>query len=79
MALVHDAARCLVPVEVVAAVVDAVLAGAEAVVPGAPVVDTIRALDADGGLAHDRPVLAAGGPDPAGVQHGSPAPRARDR
>ena len=32
--LVHDAARCLVPVEVVAAVVDAVLAGAEAVVPG---------------------------------------------
>jgi 2-C-methyl-D-erythritol 4-phosphate cytidylyltransferase len=49
VALVHDAARCLVPVEVVSAVVDAVLAGAEAVVPGAPVVDTIRALDPDGG------------------------------
>lgn len=47
--LVHDAARCLVPVEVVAAVIDAVLAGAVAVVPGAPVVDTIRELAADGG------------------------------
>jgi 2-C-methyl-D-erythritol 4-phosphate cytidylyltransferase len=49
VALVHDAARCLVPVEVVAAVVDAVLAGADAVVPGAPVVDTIRELTAEGG------------------------------
>jgi 2-C-methyl-D-erythritol 4-phosphate cytidylyltransferase len=46
--LVHDAARCLVPMEVVAAVVDAVLDGASAVVPGLPVVDTIRAVDADG-------------------------------
>jgi 2-C-methyl-D-erythritol 4-phosphate cytidylyltransferase len=49
VALVHDAARCLVPVEVVTAVIDAVLAGAEAVVPGAPVVDTIRELTPDGG------------------------------
>ena len=48
VALVHDAARCLVPVEVVAAVVDAVLSGADAVVPGAPVVDTIRELAPDG-------------------------------
>jgi len=47
--LVHDAARCLVPVEVVAAVVDAVLAGAPAVVPGQPVVDTIRELSEQGG------------------------------
>jgi 2-C-methyl-D-erythritol 4-phosphate cytidylyltransferase len=46
--LVHDAARCLVPVQVVGAVVDAVLAGADAVVPGLPVVDTIRAVAADG-------------------------------
>lgn len=46
--LVHDAARCLVPVTVVAAVVDAVLGGAPAVVPGAPVVDTIREVSADG-------------------------------
>jgi 2-C-methyl-D-erythritol 4-phosphate cytidylyltransferase len=47
--LVHDAARCLVPIEVVGEVIDAVLAGADAVVPGAPVVDTIRELSADGG------------------------------
>jgi 2-C-methyl-D-erythritol 4-phosphate cytidylyltransferase len=47
--LVHDAARCLVPVEVVTAVIDAVLAGADAVVPGAPVVDTIRELSPEGG------------------------------
>lgn len=46
--LVHDAARCLVPVSVVAAVIDAVAAGAHAVVPGADVVDTIRQLGADG-------------------------------
>ncbi len=43
--LVHDAARCLVPREVVEAVVDRVLAGAPAVIPGLPVVDTIRQLD----------------------------------
>jgi 2-C-methyl-D-erythritol 4-phosphate cytidylyltransferase len=46
--LVHDAARCLVPADVVTAVIDAVLAGADAVVPGAPVVDTIRELAPDG-------------------------------
>ncbi len=46
--LVHDAARCLVPVEVVAAVIDAVMAGADAVVPGLAVVDTIRELAVDG-------------------------------
>lgn len=47
--LVHDAARCLVPVDVVAAVIDAVRAGASAVVPGSPVVDTIRQLQPGGG------------------------------
>jgi 2-C-methyl-D-erythritol 4-phosphate cytidylyltransferase len=47
--LVHDAARCLVPVEVVTAVIDAALAGGDAVVPGAPVVDTIRELSPEGG------------------------------
>ena len=58
--LVHDAARCLVPLEVVAAVIDAVRAGAPAVVPGTPVVDTIRALEAGGG-SHtvDRSLLRA--------------------
>lgn len=46
--LVHDAARCLVPTSVVADVIDAVLAGAAAVVPGLPVVDTIREVDPSG-------------------------------
>jgi 2-C-methyl-D-erythritol 4-phosphate cytidylyltransferase len=45
--LVHDAARPLVPVEVVAAVVAAVREGHEAVVPGLPVVDTIKQVDAN--------------------------------
>jgi 2-C-methyl-D-erythritol 4-phosphate cytidylyltransferase len=40
--LVHDAARCLVPVSVVQRVVDAVAAGAEAVVPVVPVSDTVK-------------------------------------
>lgn len=43
--LVHDAARCLVPVELVEAVVAAVRAGAAAVVPGLPVADTVKRVD----------------------------------
>ncbi len=79
VALVHDAARCLVPGDVVAAVVDAVLAGADAVVPGAPVVDTIRELDADGGSRTiDRSRLRAV-QTPQGFSTASPAPRARGR
>lgn len=46
--LVHDAARALVPGQVVAAVVTALKAGASAVVPGLAVADTIRQLAADG-------------------------------
>jgi 2-C-methyl-D-erythritol 4-phosphate cytidylyltransferase len=46
--LVHDAARCLAPFEVIRAVVEAVRAGAQAVVPVLPVVDTIKQVDADG-------------------------------
>ena len=46
--LVHDAARPLVPAELVAAVAAAVHAGNPAVVPGLPVVDTIKRVD-DGG------------------------------
>jgi 2-C-methyl-D-erythritol 4-phosphate cytidylyltransferase len=57
--LVHDAARCLVPVEVVAAVVDAVRSGAAAVVPGLPVVDTIRELSDGGSRTVDRARLRA--------------------
>ncbi|MFE7564761.1 2-C-methyl-D-erythritol 4-phosphate cytidylyltransferase [Kitasatospora sp. NPDC057500] len=51
--LVHDAARPLVPVEVVDAVASAVRAGAEAVVPAVPLADTVKRVE---------PV--AGGPEP---------------
>lgn len=40
--LVHDAARCLCPPEVVRAVIDAVRAGSPAVVPVTAVADTLR-------------------------------------
>jgi len=43
--LVHDAARPFVPVEVVRRVVDAVGAGADAVVPVVPVADTVKQVD----------------------------------
>jgi 2-C-methyl-D-erythritol 4-phosphate cytidylyltransferase len=46
--LVHDAARPLVSRALVDRVVDAVAAGAEAVVPAVPVPDTIRQVDAAG-------------------------------
>lgn len=43
--LVHDAARCFTPSEVFDRVADAVGAGAAAVVPALPVVDTIKVVD----------------------------------
>jgi 2-C-methyl-D-erythritol 4-phosphate cytidylyltransferase len=46
--LVHDAARCLTPVGVIQAVVQAVLAGKRAVVPVVTVVDTIKQVDPEG-------------------------------
>ena len=46
--LVHDAARCLTPISVIQAVVHAVLAGQQAVVPVLTVVDTIKQVDPDG-------------------------------
>jgi len=46
--LVHDAARPLVPVEVVTAVAAAVRDGYSAVIPVIPVVDTIKSVDRDG-------------------------------
>lgn len=52
--LVHDAARCLTPVAVFERVVAAVRTGAPAVVPGIPVVDTIKSVDA-AGLVVDTP------------------------
>ena len=54
--LVHDAARPLVPPSVVTAVVDALRAGAKAVVPVVPVTDTLR--NVTGGTV-DRSTLVA--------------------
>ena len=48
LVLVHDAARPLVPAAVVSAVLTALTAGADAVIPVLPVVDTIKEVDADG-------------------------------
>lgn len=47
--LVHDAARPLVPVEVVDAVAAAVRAGAEAVVPAVPLADTVKRVEPNPG------------------------------
>lgn len=56
--LVHDAARAFAPPDLVARVVDAVRAGHPAVVPGLPVVDTVKRVaswDATGGPVVDTP------------------------
>jgi 2-C-methyl-D-erythritol 4-phosphate cytidylyltransferase len=57
--LVHDAARCLTPVSVIQAVVQAVLAGQPAVIPVLTVVDTIKQVSPDGRVVDtlDRTVL----------------------
>ncbi len=59
--LVHDAARPLVPVELVDRVTAAVRTGADAVVPGLPVVDTVKQVDTAGRVVQtlDRTVLRA--------------------
>jgi len=46
--LVHDAARPLVPISVVADVVQALSDGAKAVIPVLPVIDTIKRVTSDG-------------------------------
>lgn len=46
--LVHDAARCLTPVAVFERVLAALTAGAAGAIPGVPVVDTIKVVDAAG-------------------------------
>jgi 2-C-methyl-D-erythritol 4-phosphate cytidylyltransferase len=50
LVLVHDAARAFVPVAVVEAVVAALAAGADAVVPVLPVSDTVKRVDAGGAV-----------------------------
>ena len=56
--LVHDAARPLVPAALVSDVVAAVRGGADAVVPGIPLADTVKRIDA-AGLVHETPDRAA--------------------
>lgn len=46
--LVHDAARCLTPHAVFERVISAVAEGAAGAVPGIPVVDTVKTVDARG-------------------------------
>ena len=58
--LVHDAARCLAPPALFDRLVAAVRGGADAVVPGLPVTDTIKQVDADG--------LVVATPDRAGLR-----------
>ena len=57
--LVHDAARPLVPSSVVSRVVDAVTAGAAAVVPCVAVTDSLRVEDAGGTRPIDRGAVRA--------------------
>lgn len=46
--LVHDAARALTPPALITAVIEAVAAGSDAVIPVLPVADTIKAVDPSG-------------------------------
>ncbi|MFJ6821862.1 2-C-methyl-D-erythritol 4-phosphate cytidylyltransferase [Streptomyces niveus] len=55
--LVHDAARPLVPVDTVDAVVDAVRSGAPAVVPALPLADTVKEVE-PGAKDQPEPVVA---------------------
>jgi 2-C-methyl-D-erythritol 4-phosphate cytidylyltransferase len=59
--VVHDAARPLAPATLFRAVVDAVVGGADAAVPGVPVADTIKLVDESGTVVHtpDRRRLVA--------------------
>lgn len=56
--LVHDAARCLTPVDAIRRVVDAVESGHEAVIPAVPVTDTLKEVGAPIEWSGARPVRA---------------------
>jgi 2-C-methyl-D-erythritol 4-phosphate cytidylyltransferase len=61
LVLVHDAARCLTPAVVFERVVEAVRGGAAGAVPGLPLVDTVKTVDASGVITGtpDRSTLRA--------------------
>ncbi|MDF3300384.1 2-C-methyl-D-erythritol 4-phosphate cytidylyltransferase [Streptomyces tropicalis] len=56
--LVHDAARPLVPVDTVDAVIEAVRGGAAAVVPALPLADTVKQVEPAGAPGAPEPVVA---------------------
>ncbi|CAK7287628.1 MULTISPECIES: 2-C-methyl-D-erythritol 4-phosphate cytidylyltransferase [Streptomyces] len=56
--LVHDAARPLVPVDTVDAVIEAVRDGAPAVVPALPLADTVKEVEPAGEPGAPEPVVA---------------------
>ncbi|MDW4907881.1 2-C-methyl-D-erythritol 4-phosphate cytidylyltransferase [Streptomyces sp. ADMS] len=56
--LVHDAARPLVPVDTVDAVIEAVRDGAQAVVPALPLADTVKEVEPAATAGEPEPVLA---------------------
>ncbi|MEU3845259.1 2-C-methyl-D-erythritol 4-phosphate cytidylyltransferase [Streptomyces sp. NPDC028635] len=56
--LVHDAARPLVPVDTVDAVIEAVRGGAVAVVPAVPLADTVKEVEPAAVEGEPEPVLA---------------------
>ncbi len=56
--LVHDAARPLVPVDTVDAVIEAVREGAPAVVPALPLADTVKEVEPAGVPGAPEPVVA---------------------
>ncbi|MDN0194222.1 2-C-methyl-D-erythritol 4-phosphate cytidylyltransferase [Streptomyces sp. S.PNR 29] len=56
--LVHDAARPLVPVDTVDAVIEAVREGAPAVVPALPLADTVKQVEPAGAPGEPEPVVA---------------------
>lgn len=63
--LVHDAARPLVPVETVDAVIAAVREGARAVVPALPLADTVKQVEPRTGAAAGEPEPVVGTPERA--------------
>jgi 2-C-methyl-D-erythritol 4-phosphate cytidylyltransferase len=56
--LVHDAARPLVPVDTVDAVIEAVRSGAPAVVPALPLADTVKEVEPAATAGEPEPVVA---------------------
>ena len=53
--LVHDAARALAPAPLFEAVADRIRAGSPAVIPGLPVTDTVKVVDASGRVTSTPP------------------------